>query len=203
MTQDGSNAGRILFVCAGNICRSPYAERRMRQLLGDLGILVASAGTSAVVGADIEPATREQLHRRGADVTGFAAQQVTRELVDCSDLVLTMTRAQRGEVARLRPMAMRHIFALGDFADLCASSHAWRPMATSNSLLTYIAAEAATARGTVAPRHQTQIDVGDPYGRSSREHSEAFQRIDGFIDIVSGTFIDASRRLTVQAPSHG
>src|SRR6476619_5571814 len=93
----------ILFVCTGNICRSPYAERRLRQLLPEAAIPIASAGTGAVVGSDIEPATSDQLRRLGADVTGFSARAVSPQLLDGAELVLTMTRAQRAEVARLRP----------------------------------------------------------------------------------------------------
>src|SRR6476661_1847803 len=132
----------ILFVCTGNICRSPYAERRLRQLLPDSGIPIASAGTGAAVASDIEEATSEQLRRLGADVTGFAARAVTPQLIDDAEIVLTMTRAHRGEVARLRPAAMRRIFALGDFADLCRSSAAWRPISPSRPWIPQVITEA-------------------------------------------------------------
>src|SRR4051812_30487965 len=167
----------ILFVCTGNICRSPYAERRLRQLLPRTGVPVSSAGTGAMVGSDIESETSEQLRRLGADVTGFAARAVTPQLLDESELVLTMTRAHRGEVARLHPSAMRRIFALGDFADLCRSSQSWRPIAPTHPWLPQVVAEAAAARGTIAPREAVDVDVVDPYGRSAKTHLEAFDRI--------------------------
>lgn len=191
-----SRARGILFVCTGNICRSPYAERRLRQLLPDTGVSVASAGTAAVVGSDIEPETSTQLHRRGADVTGFAAQLVTAQLLDEAELVLTMTRAHRGEVARLRPAAMRRIYSLGDFADLCRSSKSWRPISPSSPWLPQIAAEAAAARGTIAPRAPSEVDVVDSYGGSMRVYSDAFARIESFLDVIVptlGSLSEASR----------
>jgi protein-tyrosine phosphatase len=174
----------ILFVCTGNICRSPYAERRLRQLLPDAGVRIESAGTGAVVGSGIEDETREQLRRLGADVTDFRARQVTPQLLEGADLVLTMTRVQRGEVARLRPASMRRCFALGDFADLCRGSNSWRPIVPAQPWLDQVVAEAAAARGTVAPRDPGDVDVVDPYGRSARTHEEAFARIEEHLDAV-------------------
>ena len=186
----------ILFVCTGNICRSPYAERRLRQLLPDTGVPIASAGTGAMVGSGIESETSEQLRRLGADVTGFAARSVTPQIIDGSELVLTMTRAHRGEVARLHPAAMRRIFALGDFADLCRSSQTWRPIVPTHPWLPQVVAEASAARGTVAPQEAVDVDVVDPYGRSSKTHLEAFDRIEDFLAVVVaalGTVAGSSR----------
>lgn len=185
MLGDSTTTGGILFVCTGNICRSPYAERRLCQLLHAPGVPIISGGTGAVVGSDIEPETREQLRRLGADVNGFAAKAVSPQLIDGAALVLTMTRTHRGEVARLRPAAMRRIFALGDFADLCQSSTTWRPISPQSPWLPQVVAEAAAARGTVAPRDISEIDVVDPYRQSPRAHLEAFQRIDAFLGDVT------------------
>ncbi|CAN7469718.1 low molecular weight phosphatase family protein [Terrabacter sp. LjRoot27] len=194
------NTRGILFVCTGNICRSPYAERRLRQLLPDTGVPISSAGTGAMVGSGIESETSEQLRRLGADVTGFAARAATAQMLDGSELVLTMTRAQRGEVARLHPAAMRRIFALGDFADLCRSSQTWRPIVPTHPWLPQVVTEAAAARGTVAPQEAVDVDVVDPYGRSSKTHTEAFDRIEDFLAVVVaalGTVAGSSRVQTL------
>ncbi len=196
MLGDSTRARGILFVCTGNICRSPYAERRLRQLLPDPGVPISSAGTGAMVDSGIEDETSEALRRLGADVTDYAARAVTPQLVDGAELVLTMTRAHRGDVARVRPSAMRRIFALGDFADLCRASQTWRPIALTHPWLPQVVAEAAAARGTVAPRDLSEVDVVDPYGRSARTHTEAFDRIESFLDVVVaalGTIAGSSR----------
>lgn len=184
MLGDTPHPRGILFVCTGNICRSPYAERRLRQLMPDTGIPISSAGTGALVGSDIEPTTKETLRRLGSDVTGFAARAVTPQLVDGAELVLTLTRAQRGDVARLHPAAMRRIFALGDFTDLCRASQAWRPIAPSRPWLPQVVTEAAAARGTVAPGEPDEVDVVDPYRGSDRTHTEAYDRIEDFLSVI-------------------
>ncbi|WP_323100603.1 hypothetical protein [Intrasporangium sp. YIM S08009] len=184
MLGDNPQTRGILFICTGNICRSPYAERRLRQLLPNAGALIQSAGTGAVVGSGIEDATREQLRRLGADVTDFRARQVSPEMVDAAGLVLTMTRAHRGQVARLRPAAMRRIFALGDFADLCAESRTWRSILPTQPWLDQVVTEAAAARGTVVPRDADEIDVVDPFRQSARVHEDALSRIEDQLDVV-------------------
>ena len=137
--------------------------------------------------ADIETDTSEQLRRLGADVTGFAARAVTPQLLDGAELVLTMTRAHRGEVARLRPAAMRRIFALGDFADLCRSSQIVaadrrrRAPGSRRSSPKLPPRAARSPRGTLS-----EIDVVDPYGGSARMHSEAFDRIEDFLEVIVG-----------------
>ncbi|MGO4599384.1 arsenate reductase/protein-tyrosine-phosphatase family protein [Terrabacter sp. 2RAF25] len=187
MLGDASRNRGILFVCTGNICRSPYAERRLRQLLPAAGVEIVSAGTGALVGSDFETETRDSLRQQGADVTGFAARSVTREILGSAELVLTMTRTHRGQVSRLNPAVMRRAFALGDFADLCSASGTWRPINPAQPWLPQVAAEAAAARGTVAPRDLDLIDVVDPYGRSARTHAEAFDRIEDCL----GTIVQA------------
>lgn len=184
MLGDTPQTRGILFVCTGNICRSPYAERRLRQLLPRAGVPVESAGTGAVVGSDIEDDTRERLRRLGADVTGFRARQVSPQLLDDAGLVLTMTRAHRGQVARLRPQAMRRIYALGDFADLCAESRAWRSILPSRPWLEQVETEAGAARGTVVPRDADDIDVVDPFRQSAGVHEQAFARIEEQLAVV-------------------
>ncbi|WP_076261520.1 hypothetical protein [Intrasporangium flavum] len=184
MLGDTPQTRGILFVCTGNICRSPYAERRLRQLLPRAGVPVDSAGTGAVVDSDIETDTREQLRRLGADVTAFRARQVSPRMLDDAALVLTMTRAQRGQVARLRPQAMRRIFALGDFADLCAESRSWRSILPTQPWLEQVVTEAAAARGTVVPRDADDIDVVDPFRQNARVHEEAFARIEEQLAVV-------------------
>jgi protein-tyrosine phosphatase len=174
----------ILFVCTGNVCRSPYAERRLRQLLPDADVPIGSAGTGALVGSGIEAEASAELSRLGADISDFSSRALSPALLKGADLVLTMTRAHRGEVARLHPASMRRTYALGDFADLCRASQAWRPIAPTRPWLPQVAAEAAAARGTVPPRDVTEIDVVDPYGRSARTHTEAFDRIEGFLAVV-------------------
>jgi protein-tyrosine phosphatase len=99
---------RILFVCLGNICRSPTAEGVLRAVAArdfpDLAIDIDSAGTADYhVG---EPPDRRAIaaaRRRGYDLAGLRARQIQPEDFHSFDLVLAMDRANLSEL-RVRRM---------------------------------------------------------------------------------------------------
>ena len=74
---------RILFVCLGNICRSPMAEFVMKDLVRKAGLSdrfeIASAATSREeLGNPVYPPARRELQRHGIACEGHAARQMTR-----------------------------------------------------------------------------------------------------------------------------
>ena len=80
---------KILFVCHGNICRSPMAEFVMKELVRRAGrtaqFAIASAATSTdEIGADVYQGTQEELTRHGIPFSHRHARQVTREDYDLS-----------------------------------------------------------------------------------------------------------------------
>jgi len=87
----------VLFVCTGNLCRSPMAEVLLRARLASdeerQGWLVGSAGVWAVDGRPASVYAIEEMARRGIDLGAHRSRSVTRELVDEADLVLAMTRS--------------------------------------------------------------------------------------------------------------
>jgi protein-tyrosine phosphatase len=121
-----SDDARILIVCTGNICRSPFIERLLQHELdrrragSDQAYVVRSAGTGAVVGAAMDPQAAAQLIRHGGDPSGFTARDLTPALIAEADLVLTATRSHRGRVALMAPKVLRRVFTFCDFADLVA-----------------------------------------------------------------------------------
>ena len=99
---------RILFVCHGNICRSPTAEYVMKQLVREAGLEdrleIASAATSREEICDpVYPPARAELARHGISCKGHAARQMTPADYDYYDWLVGM------EPANLR--AMRRIVA--------------------------------------------------------------------------------------------
>ena len=102
----------ILFICHGNICRSPMAEFVMKDLVGKAGLEaqfhVESAATSTEeIGNPVYPPVRRKLAEHGIDCGGKTARQLTRADCDRFDLLIGMDRAN------LRNM--RHICG-NDFA---------------------------------------------------------------------------------------
>lgn len=111
---------RMLFVCLGNICRSPTAEGVMRHLVEEQGlsgeIELDSAGTGGWhVGDPPDPRAREAARRRGIVVAG-AARQVDRSDFDEFDLILAMDRANLRDLrAAAPPDARAEITLLREF----------------------------------------------------------------------------------------
>jgi protein-tyrosine-phosphatase len=84
---------RILFVCTGNTCRSPLAEGIARKEAIERGLLdveVGSAGTSAWDGAPASDGSLLVALERNVDLGGHRARQLTREIVQSSDVILAM-----------------------------------------------------------------------------------------------------------------
>nr|WP_167481874.1 low molecular weight protein-tyrosine-phosphatase [Thermus caldilimi] len=99
----------VLFVCLGNICRSPLAEGAFRKLIRERGLEarfeVDSAGTGAWhTGEPMDPRARKVLEREGAYFP-HVARQMTREDARRYDHILVMDRENLAEVQRRFPEA--------------------------------------------------------------------------------------------------
>lgn len=106
----------VLFVCLGNICRSPMAEALFLHLVSVGGVddrfRVASAGTGAYhVGARCHPLTRQVLTGHGIDPVA-RARQVTRQDFDTFDVILAMDRSNLHDLRSIAPAEPRARLAL-------------------------------------------------------------------------------------------
>lgn len=86
---------RILFVCHGNICRSPMAEFVLRDMIAKRGlenrVQVSSAATSTEeLGNPVHPGTRRKLGEHGIRCSGKTARQITRRDYQENDLIICM-----------------------------------------------------------------------------------------------------------------
>jgi protein-tyrosine phosphatase len=98
----------VLFVCMGNICRSPTAEGVFRELLREAELLdrirTDSAGTHAYhVGSPPDPRALQAAQRRGIDLSGLRARVVLREDFRRFDYVLAMDNENLSQLSRLQP----------------------------------------------------------------------------------------------------
>src|SRR5215217_9257195 len=107
----------ILAVCTGNVCRSPAVERLLTSKLGPT-VTVSSAGTHALVGHPIAAPMGWLLLDSGVEPASFKARRLSEQMLKEADLILSMTRAQRGLVDELWPAAVRRTFTLREFARL-------------------------------------------------------------------------------------
>ena len=97
---------KILFVCHGNICRSPGAELLLREMANRAGLLssfeISSAATSSEeIGNPIYPPMRAVLEERGLDCSRHRARRVRRSDYDAYDLIIGMDEENRWDLSRL------------------------------------------------------------------------------------------------------
>jgi len=117
-----SGAGvAVLFVCMGNICRSPTGEGVFRHYVGQAGldavIRVDSAGTTDYHTGDLpDTRMREAAARRGY-VLDSAARRVRAGDIDAFDLIVPMDHDNLAELERLAGGSRPHIRLLGSYLD--------------------------------------------------------------------------------------
>lgn len=186
---------RILFVCTGNICRSPTAELLTRAYadgVGDrhAGLQPSSAGIRAVVGSGMEPTAALVLSGLGGSAEGFQARQLRTDLVEAADLILTMTTSQRAFVLRMAPRAMARTFTLLEASRLLA----WVSPGLLAGTPTDSVAQLASLRALRAEGARPGTDdVPDPIGKKAATFAAAGQQIsDALIPLLAFLVADLS-----------
>ena len=130
---------KILFVCHGNICRSPMAEFVMKDMVKKAGrageFQIASAAVSREeLGNPVYPPARRELQKHGIACDGHRAHQITRSELESYDLIYYMDgsnarylrRLFGDDAAKCRPLIARDVadpWYTGDFGatwdDIC------------------------------------------------------------------------------------
>jgi protein-tyrosine phosphatase len=115
----------IVIVCTGNTCRSPMAEAMCRKMIADRlgcepaelddhGVMVMSAGLSAMMGARPSPEGVTVLEKMGLSLSDHESQPLTAQLVRHADMIWTMTRSHRLAIASQWPEALGRTFVLSE-----------------------------------------------------------------------------------------
>ena len=99
---------KVLFVCHGNICRSPMGEYVMKDMVKKAGLSrrfeIASAAVSTEeIGNPVYPPAKRELNRHGIDCTGHRARQITREDLDYYDHIYYMDGSNARWLKRMFP----------------------------------------------------------------------------------------------------
>jgi len=191
---------RVVFVCTGNICRSPFAERALRGAFQRLGadgrrdwpedIEVASAGTVAMVGAPMDRGMAELADRHRIPADGHVARQLDRDLVASADLLLGLAREHRRDIVTTLPNASRRAFALQEFVRLAEDARdsgvlAFDPAATAPETMAALVEAAVSRRGFAPPPEDpADDDIPDPYGRPAEVY-----------ELSASAIVEAVRRL--------
>ena len=173
----------ILAVCTGNVCRSPAVERLLASRL-EPTVSVTSAGTHALVGHSIAEPMAALLRDTGVDPDAFEARRLSEHMLKEADLVLSMTRAQRGLVVELWPAAVRRAFTLREFARLVnrvdpAALPAGPPAERLRAAIPLATAERGRRRTA-----QEDDDVVDPFRLSHAVYADSFKQITTAVDAL-------------------
>lgn len=145
----------ILFVCTGNICRSPTGERLAAAYAAEQGFpdfTASSAGTRAVIGHPIHRDAAVVLGTLGGNTSGFTARQLTSKIASAADLIIAMTGTHRDVVLEAVPRQLQHTFTLTEASRLA-------DMEDAETL-----ADLAGLRPRLGPNEKP--DIPDPIGQS-------------------------------------
>ncbi len=126
------NMKKIMFLCHGNICRSPMAEFVMKDLVRKAGcekefFIDSGAVSTEEIGNGIYPNTKSLLYKKGVPMEEHHAHQITKAEFDESDLVIVMDQSNISRLSRIvgedRVNDSDKVHLLMEYASEAPSSH--------------------------------------------------------------------------------
>ena len=107
---------KVVFVCTGNVCRSPMAEFLLRSRLQNDGRwTVTSAGLSAGTGIPASRAAVQVMKEFGVNIGSHRSRPLDGATVKSADLVVAMTRGQQQEIQSRYPESSGNVYLLKTF----------------------------------------------------------------------------------------
>jgi protein-tyrosine-phosphatase len=161
----------VIFVCEGNIMRSPMAHALLRDYLDLAGVTsnisVSSAGFAALANRPADDRAIRLASKFGVSLDGHSTQPLTAQQIGQADMVVIMDRINEAKMLVLYPEAMKKTFFLGAFQD--------------------------------APLAPADIEIADPYEGSIEQVHECFCKIESHVRCLARTV--AAQRNSAAVPA--
>lgn len=168
---------KILTVCTGNICRSPYAELFLQSELDRIApesFKIRSAGSHALVGHQMDERSSMKLHEVGVASDGFIARQLNEDNVSGNDLILALTDEHRSSIVAMSPRLLKRTYTVREFAavldELAAMPDGLLPRGSDTTTVetrwAALLKAAPVARHAARTKMEGNLDVVDPYRQS-------------------------------------
>lgn len=182
---------RVLFVCTGNICRSPIAEQLVAARVDSDAVQFSSAGTAAVDGSEMPVEAQEVSRHLGGQPNAHRARRLTTTMVEQSDLVIALAREHRAEVVRAFPRSSRYTFTLRELARLVESlppsavtARAEQKPPLAEQLRALIPLVASRRGFADLPLSAADDDIADPYGQSQTVYDQVGSQISAAVERI-------------------
>ena len=174
---------RILFVCTGNICRSPMGELLLPRFLPDPGITSDSAGTRGLPQHPIDPNSAKLMSYANIDSSSFRSKRITPQIAADADLILCFEQHHIRDVATVLPQAARYTFLLTDFANLCGYCAQQGMLAGTTRAQKLVAA--INNASLVRPMLPDPMTIPDPYRKDLTAFVQAHNAICQSLDLIA------------------
>jgi protein-tyrosine phosphatase len=173
----GNAMASVIFICTGNICRSPSAAGLLQQRLIDGGwgdVTVTSAGTMSARGGPPDSLVAEA-QAFGLDLQSHQPRRVEASDIAGADVVIGMARQHLREAVVLDPPSFPKSFSLREFTRRAASA---RPRSSGQSLKEWLSGLHVGRRHIDLIGDALEDDIADPMGGSSSDYRAMLEIVD-------------------------